>query len=143
MEANKEKVACYLNGLRPSIQEELILVRKASIEDAYQFALQIEENLKKKFDGRKTGHIQGGRGDVGHLEAEMRTRRKMKMWVPTETRGMMVSIAPMIKTLEIREEEVEDVDKVQEEEASVISIFIAIKKIIIPTNALNANEGHI
>ena len=46
-EENKEKVSCYLNGLRPSIQEELSLVRMTSIEEAYQFALQGKEKLKK------------------------------------------------------------------------------------------------
>ena len=49
---------------------------------------------------------------IGHLEAKMRTRRKMKMWVLVGTRGTRVSTAPVIKTLEIREEEVKDVDKV-------------------------------
>ena len=49
---------------------------------------------------------------IGHLEAEMRPRRKMKMWVLTETRGMRVSTTPVIKNLDIREEEVEHVDKV-------------------------------
>ena len=49
---------------------------------------------------------------VGHLEAKMRPKRKMKMWVLAGTKGMRVSTAPVIKTLEIREEEVEDVDKV-------------------------------
>ena len=38
-EANKEKVAHYLSGLRPSIQEELSLVRMTSVETAYRFAL--------------------------------------------------------------------------------------------------------
>ena len=38
-EANKEKVAHYLSGLRSSIQEELSLVRMTSVEEAYQFAL--------------------------------------------------------------------------------------------------------
>jgi hypothetical protein len=38
-EANKEKVAHYISGLRPSIQEELSLVRMTSIEEAYQFSL--------------------------------------------------------------------------------------------------------
>ena len=36
---NKEKVSYYLNGLQPSIQEELSLVRMTSIEEAYQFSL--------------------------------------------------------------------------------------------------------
>ena len=49
---------------------------------------------------------------AGHLEVDMRPRRKMKMWVLAETRGMRVSTALVIKTLEIREEEVEDMDKV-------------------------------
>ena len=38
VEANKEKISRYLSGLRPSIQEELSLVRMTSIEEAYQFA---------------------------------------------------------------------------------------------------------
>ena len=61
-EANKEKVARYLSGLRPSIQEELSLVRMTSVEKAYQFTLQVEEKLNKRFEGRKRGRGQGGRG---------------------------------------------------------------------------------
>ena len=63
------------------------------------------------------------------------------MWVLAKTRGMRVPTAPMTKTLEIREEEVENVDKVQQEEASMVPIFIEMKKVIMPTNALNAKEG--
>ena len=59
---------------------------------------------------------------LGHLEAKMRPKRKMKMWVLVDTREMRVSTAPMIKTLGIREEEVEDVDKDQEEKASMPSM---------------------
>ena len=70
---------------------------------------------------------------VGHLEAEMRPRRKMKMWVLAGTRGMRVSTTPVIKTLEIREEE----------EAFMVPISIAMKKVIMPLNALNDKEGHI
>ena len=61
MEENKDKVSCYLNGLRPHIQEELSLVRMTSIEEAYQFALRVKEKLNKKFEGRKRGCGQGGR----------------------------------------------------------------------------------
>ena len=78
---------------------------------------------------------------VGHLEAKMRHRRKMKMWVLAGTQGMRVSITPMIKTLEIREKEVEEMDRGQEEEASMVPIFIAMKKVIMPLNALNDKEG--
>ena len=48
---------------------------------------------------------------ASHLEVEMKSRRKVKMWELAEARGMRVSTTPMIKTLEIKEEEVEDVDK--------------------------------
>ena len=78
---------------------------------------------------------------VGHLDVEMRPRRKMKMWVLAGIRGMRVLTTPMIKTLEIREEEVEDMDKVHEEEAFMVPISIAIKKVIMPLNALNDKEG--
>ena len=67
----------------------------------------------------------------------------MKIWVLEETKGMRVPTTLVIKTLEIREEEVEDVDKVQEEEASVVPIFIAMKKVIMPCNFLNDKEGKI
>ncbi len=78
---------------------------------------------------------------VGHLEVKMRPKRKMKMWVPAGTKGIRVSTAPMIKTLEIREEEVEDMDK--EEEAFMVPIYIPMKKVIMPLNALNFKEGWI
>ena len=52
VEENKEKVSRYLSGLQPSIQEELSLVRMTSVEEEYQFALGVEEKLKKRFEGR-------------------------------------------------------------------------------------------
>ena len=60
----------------------------------------------------KEGTVKEEGAAASHLEDKMRTIKKMKMWVPAKTRGMRVSIAPMIKSLEIIEEEVEDVDKV-------------------------------
>lgn len=53
IKANKEKVTHYLKGLSPSIQEELSLVRMASIEEAYQFALKVEYKLNKRFERKK------------------------------------------------------------------------------------------
>lgn len=58
---NKEKVAHYINALKPSIQEELSLVRMAIIEDAYQFSLKIEENLNRRFESNQRGRGHGGR----------------------------------------------------------------------------------
>ena len=80
---------------------------------------------------------------VGQLEAEIRHKKKMKMLVLVDTRETRVSSTPMIKTLGIREEEVEDVDKDWEEEASVVPIFIVMKKVIVHWNALNGKEGQI
>ena len=79
---------------------------------------------------------------VGHLEVEMKPRRKLKMWVLAGTRGMRVSTTPVIKTLEIREEEVEDVEKVQEE-TFMVHIFIVMKKVIMLLNGINNKEGQI
>ena len=80
---------------------------------------------------------------ANHLEVKMRPRRKMKMWILARTKGMRVSTTPVIKTLEIKEEEAKDMDKDQEEEAFVALISIAMKKVIVPLNALNDKEGHI
>ena len=80
---------------------------------------------------------------VGHLEAEMRTERKIKMWVPTKIRGTRVSISFLLKTQVIREEDVEDVEKVHEEDAFVVPIFIEMEKVIMPMTTLNAKEGKI
>ena len=89
----------------------------------------------------KEGAVKEEEVAVDQLEDEMRPKRKMKMWVLADTREMRVSTTPMIKNLEIKEEEVEDVDKDQEEEASMVPIFIAMKKVIVHLNALNDKEG--
>lgn len=40
--ATKEKVASCINFLRPRIQEEMVLLRVLTMEDAYQIALKVE-----------------------------------------------------------------------------------------------------
>ena len=75
-EENKEKVAHYLSGLRPSIQEELNLVRMTNIEEAYQFSLRVEEKLNKKFEGRQRGHGQGERGSSRSSGSRYETQKK-------------------------------------------------------------------
>ena len=94
-------------------------------------------------NGDKEGMVKEEGVVVGHLEVKMRLRRKIKMWVLVETRGMRVSTTLVIKNLEIREEEVEDVDKDREEEAFMVPIFIAMKKVIMHLNSLNGKEGQI
>ena len=59
----------------------------------------------------KEGTVKEKGAVAGHLEDEIRTRRKMT-WVLAKTKGTSVSTALMIKTLEIREEEVKDMGKV-------------------------------
>ena len=54
---------------------------------------------------------------------------------------MRFSTTLVIKTLGIKEEEVEDMDKDQEEEAFVVPVFIVMKKVIVHLNALNGKEG--
>ena len=47
-ELSKEKVAWYVNGLRFNIQDEVGMMKIESIEDAYQYALKVEEKSRKK-----------------------------------------------------------------------------------------------
>ena len=44
-----EKVARYLNGLKFDIQDELILVSPISVDEAYQYALKVEERIQRKY----------------------------------------------------------------------------------------------
>ena len=45
-----EKVTRCLNGLRSGIQDEINFVKLESVEEAYQYALKVEEILKKKHE---------------------------------------------------------------------------------------------
>jgi hypothetical protein len=47
-ERDQEKVSRYINGLRYEIQDELNMMSVKTVEDAYQFALKVEENLARK-----------------------------------------------------------------------------------------------
>ena len=59
----------------------------------------------------KEGMVKEKGAVTSHLEVNMRPKRKMKMWVLVKTRGMRISTALVIETLEIREEEVEDMTR--------------------------------
>ena len=66
----KKNLARYLNGLKYSIKDELVLFNPKTIHQCYQMALKIEEKLKKKnySHGRgKGGNNRGGErfGDKG------------------------------------------------------------------------------
>ena len=47
-----------------------------SIEEAYQFALQVEEKLNKNYEGRQIGHSQGGRGGSRSTGGRNETQKK-------------------------------------------------------------------
>ena len=48
VEDKAEKVAKYLNGLRYDIQDELSMVNPTRIDEAYKYALRVEERLQRK-----------------------------------------------------------------------------------------------
>ena len=75
----------------------------------------------------------------GHNDMIKRTR--MRLEVVLRTRGEMVLIIFMIRTLKIREEEVEEKDL--EKEASVGNVFTVGKKVIENLNVLNTKDGQI
>ena len=68
-------------------------------------------------------------------------RESMRQAVLVKTRGEIIPIISMNRTIEIREEEAEDKDL--EEEASIENIFTMEKKGIEHLNVPNAKEGHI
>ena len=70
------------------------------------------------------------------MEVKMMMRRKrMRLEVAVKTRGEIIQIIPMIRTIEIREGEEEG--KELEEEASMEIVYIAMKKEIDHLNALS------
>ena len=48
VEDTTKKVARYLNGLRYDIQDELSMVNPTGIDEAYQYALRVEERLQRR-----------------------------------------------------------------------------------------------
>lgn len=75
-------------------------------------------------------------------EAEMMMKRKVKMWVPVEAKGMTTSTALMIKTVVIKDVEDEgDMDKDLEEVVSKERVSSVVKKGIEPMNVHNTKEG--
>ena len=68
-------------------------------------------------------------------------RKRMRLDVVVRTKGETIPIISMIRTIEIREEEVEEKDL--EEEASMGNVFTIEKKGIENLNIPNANKGYI
>jgi hypothetical protein len=56
-EKDEEKFARYINGLRYEIQDEISMMSIRIVEDAYQFALKVEEKLARKQSQQGRGKI--------------------------------------------------------------------------------------
>jgi hypothetical protein len=72
IEENPKKVSRYLNGLRYKIQDEIDILSHNTVEEAYQFALKVEEKLTRKPNqsGRGCGLARGrGRSSTQKEEA--------------------------------------------------------------------------
>ena len=52
---SKEKIAQYVNGLRFNIQDEVGMFKIESIENSYQYALKVEDKLKRKIQTNSKG----------------------------------------------------------------------------------------
>ena len=65
MDDDVEKISRYINGLRFGIQDEISFFKLESVEEVYQYALKVEEILKKKHEQRQRGRVgrfQRGKG---------------------------------------------------------------------------------
>jgi hypothetical protein len=58
-ETDEKLAARYVNCLKFSIQDELNMQRVRSVEEAYQLALKVEENLNQQFSQRNRGTRRG------------------------------------------------------------------------------------
>ena len=78
LENEKQKLARYLNGLKYSIKDEVVLFNPKSVHQCYQMTLKIEEKIKRKNDshGRgkggnnRSGGRFGGRGSLNRSQGE-------------------------------------------------------------------------
>ena len=65
-----DQVGRYLNGLRSRIQDEISFLKLDSVEEAYQYALKIEEILTKKRKQRQRRRVQRFHKDRGRSYIE-------------------------------------------------------------------------
>jgi hypothetical protein len=81
-ESDDEKVARYMNGLRYDIQDEMSMVTIWMVEDAYQMALKVEENLSQKKSQRGRGRSQ----PRGKSIAQDKYQKPKEDWKKPQTR---------------------------------------------------------
>ena len=64
IEDTSEKTARYINGLRMDIQEEMSMLSPSVMEEAYQYALKVEEKISRKQTFGRGKGVAKGRGQV-------------------------------------------------------------------------------
>jgi hypothetical protein len=94
-EKDEEKVVRYINGPRYEIQDEISMMSVRTVEDAYQFALKVEEKLakEKSSEAEVEAQPQTKEGEfpmTRHINPKMRLRNHTITWkeeeVPEEDR---------------------------------------------------------
>ena len=65
IEDTEEKIARYQNGLKFDIQDELSLVSPTSVDEAYQYALKVEDRIQRMMSNRGKYGARGRRGQSG------------------------------------------------------------------------------
>jgi hypothetical protein len=80
-ETDEKLAARYVNCLKFSIQDELSMHRVHDVEEAYQLALNFEENLNQQFSQRNRGERRGtsstsrGAFNYGRCESSQATEK--------------------------------------------------------------------
>lgn len=52
---DREKVARYINGLGFNIQNEMSMLKISIVEEAYQYALKVEDKVKRRHQNNPKG----------------------------------------------------------------------------------------
>ena len=65
IEDTTKKVARHFNGLRYDIQNELSLVSPIGVDEAYQYALRVEERIQRRQSTREKFGTRGRGGQSG------------------------------------------------------------------------------
>ena len=118
------------------------MVQIMSIDEAYQFALKVEEKLNKKYDNKNSGRGCGGRSSgwsYGGRNDDQKNKDKARSSSQNQRGNNSNHFHD--KIIEIKEEEEEG--KELEEEASMEIVSISMKKGIEHLNVLSTKEGMI
>lgn len=111
----------------------------STIEDAYQFALKVEEKLNRRFERKQSGRGRGGKTSGWSYGGRNEDQKKNDDSSSSHKGGEIIPIVLVIKIMEIKEEEDED----REEEAFVEHVSNVGEKDIEPMRVPNTKGGQI